>query len=53
MTGRPKPSLRAGAANWRHYDAPFGAKLRMLLRNSWTKARTRANCCGHDGEPGC
>jgi hypothetical protein len=39
--------------NWREYDAPFGVKLRMALRNSWTKLRRRANCCGRDGEPGC
>jgi hypothetical protein len=53
MTGRPRPSLRAVASNLREYDATFGTKLRMLLRNNWTKVRTRGNCCGNDGEPGC
>lgn len=45
--------MGAAVSNWRTYDAPFGTKLKMLLRNSWTKARTRSNCCGNDGEPGC
>lgn len=47
------PSLRAVVSNWRNYDASFAAKLRMAMRNSWTKLRTRSNCCGNEGEPGC
>lgn len=52
-TRGPRPSLGAVFTNWRTYDAPFAMKLRMLLRNNWTKARTRSNCCGNTGEPGC
>ncbi len=32
---------------------PLGRKLRLLLRNNWTKIRTRSDCCGNHGEPGC
>ena len=39
--------------NFRHYDAPFPVKLRLALSNSWRKVRTRSNCCGHHGQPGC
>jgi hypothetical protein len=28
-------------------------KLKLFLRNNWTKARTRSDCCGNHGEPGC
>jgi hypothetical protein len=48
-----RPSLRASFANWRSYEAPFLTKLRMAARNNWTKVRTRRNCCGNNGEPGC
>lgn len=42
-----------GISNWRTYDAGVATKLRLALRNSWTKLRTRSSCCGHFGEPGC
>ncbi len=50
---RPRSSMGAVVTNWRTYDAAFGTKLRMVLRNNWTKLRTRSNCCGNTGEPGC
>ena len=50
---RQRPSFGALISNWRETDAPFLMKLRMAARNSWTKLRTRKNCCGHQGEPGC
>jgi len=53
VSDEPRPSFRASVTNWREYDAGFGTKLRMLLRNNWRKVRTRSNCCGNDGEPGC
>ncbi len=53
MTGRPRPSARALISNWRDYDAPRTTKLRLALRNNWTKLRTRSNCCGNHGQPGC
>jgi hypothetical protein len=48
-----QPSFGASRANWTRYDAPFGTKLRLLLRNNWKKLRTRSSCCGNNGEPGC
>ncbi|MEO8538975.1 MAG: hypothetical protein ABI577_04480 [bacterium] len=53
MTSARRQSLGNVLTNWREYDAPFGTKLKLLLRNNWTKVRTRSNCCGNDGEPGC
>ncbi len=52
-TGAGRPSLRAVVSNFREYDAPFATRVRLLLRNNWKKVRTRSNCCGSDGEPGC
>lgn len=46
-------SLGGTVSNWRGFEAPFGTKLKMLLKNNWTKVRTRSSCCGNDGEPGC
>jgi hypothetical protein len=48
-----KPSIRASLANFREYDAPFATKLRMLVSNNMKKMRTRSNCCGNHGQPGC
>ena len=50
---RRRQSFGNVLTNWREYDAPIGTKLKLLLRNNWTKVRTRSNCCGNDGEPGC
>jgi hypothetical protein len=51
--GRPRPSLHAVLSNWRTYEASFAAKLRMALANNFTKLRTRKDCCGNLGQPGC
>ncbi len=48
-----RSSFGALVANWRDYDAPVHTKLRLALRNNWTKIRTRSDCCGNLGEPGC
>ncbi len=48
----PRPSLRASWRNLRHADNPALA-ARLFLRNNWIKIRTRSNCCGNNGEPGC
>ncbi len=50
---RVRPSFRAVTSNWRESDLPFFRKLRVALGNNWTKIRTRQNCCGNLGEPGC
>ena len=40
-------------ANFSTYDAPFRAKVRLVLANSWRKVRARSGCCGNYGQPGC
>lgn len=32
---------------------PLGRKVELVLRNNWIKLRTRSDCCGNYGEPGC
>jgi hypothetical protein len=39
--------------NWREYDAPVGRKLALTFRNRARATFSRAQCCGHPGEPGC
>jgi len=39
--------------NWREYDAPVITKLRLTVRNRLHATLSRAQCCGHAGEPGC
>jgi hypothetical protein len=48
-----RPSFGALVTNWREYDAPFLTKLRLAARNTWITLRTRRDCCGNHGEPGC
>jgi hypothetical protein len=40
-------------ANFSTYDASVPTKVRLALANSWRKVRTRSDCCGNYGEPGC
>jgi len=50
-----KPSgawWRDPISNWSSYEAPFGTKARMAVRNLARRARFQS-CCGHPGEPGC
>lgn len=53
MNDPGRPSLANSRTNWQRSNAPFGTKLKQLLRNNWTKLRTRSSCCGNLGEPGC
>ncbi|MBN1219381.1 MAG: hypothetical protein JXM69_10665 [Anaerolineae bacterium] len=32
---------------------PLRRKVKLFLRNNWLKIRTRSDCCGNYGEPGC
>jgi hypothetical protein len=48
-----RPGPADFAHNWRESDLPFIEKLRLALRNTGIKVRTRSDCCGHPGEPGC
>lgn len=47
-----RPNLQAVIENLRH-PMPWGRKLRLVVRNNWIKLRTRSDCCGNYGEPGC
>jgi hypothetical protein len=39
--------------NWREYEAPVPTKLGLTVRNRARATFSRAQCCGHPGEPGC
>lgn len=39
--------------NWRVYDAPFATKLGLTARNRTRALFSKAQCCGHPGQPGC
>ena len=45
--------IRQSIRNFREYDAPFLTKMRMVVGNNMTKLRTRKDCCGNFGQPGC
>jgi hypothetical protein len=51
--GKVGPSAKTGIDNWRRSELPFSEKLRLSMRNTFTKLRNRSSCCGHPGEPGC
>jgi len=51
MSGKG-PSISAFFTNLQ-VPMPLGQKVRLLVRNNWTKLRRGTNCCGHQGEPGC
>jgi hypothetical protein len=40
-------------SSWHEYDAPTFTKLRLTFRNRLHATFSRAQCCGHLGEPGC
>ena len=57
-TGNPDPGPPTGpspAASWRNLKMPMplGRKIRLVVRNTSIKIKTRQPCCGHPGEPGC
>jgi len=39
--------------NWREYEAPVWTKLGLTARNRGRALFSRAQCCGHPGQPGC
>jgi hypothetical protein len=47
------PDRNVFFTNFTTYDAPFPSKVRLALANSWKKVRTRSDCCGNHGQPGC
>jgi hypothetical protein len=48
-----RPSISASLANFRDYDAPLATRLRLLVANNLKKLRTRSDCSGNLGQPGC
>jgi hypothetical protein len=48
-----KPSVRASLNNFFTYDAPWPTKVRLAVANNLKKLRTRSECCGNPGQPGC
>ena len=48
-----RDEIKTSWENFREYDAPFATKLRMAVSNNLVKARTRSDCCGNHGQPGC
>ena len=48
-----KPDLRQARKNFSGSDLPFFSRMQVAMKNNWTKMRTRQNCCGNYGEPGC
>ena len=51
MSEEPSP-----AASWRNFwrsDMPLPKRVAVAMRNNLIKARTRKQCCGNLGEPGC
>jgi hypothetical protein len=49
----PRPSRSSAWRNITTSDLPLPQRLRLVVANSWWKARHRQSCCGHYGEPGC
>ena len=47
-----KPAPQEFLENLRR-PMPLRRKLRLIARNNWIKIRTRSDCCGNYGEPGC
>jgi hypothetical protein len=47
------PSPRDLFRNFSAYDARVHEKIRLALSNTWKKVRTRSECCGNHGQPGC
>ncbi len=48
-----RDELKTSWQNFRDYDAPLAARVRMAIANNLKKARTRQHCCGNLGQPGC
>ena len=51
-SARRRSSMKAVFTNM-NVQMPLHRKLYLVFRNNWIKIRTRQNCCGHPGEPGC
>jgi len=52
-SGHRRGTLREIIDNWREHEGAFTHRLHLTMRNTWIKIRTRSDCCGNFGEPGC
>ena len=52
MCEEKNPDIRAFFSNLSGPE-PLNWKIKHMLRNNFLKLKTRENCCGHPGEPGC
>ena len=50
---KAKEHIRNFFTNWKEYDAPVLTKMRLAVRNRFHATFSRAQWCGHTGEPGC
>lgn len=48
-----RPNLRDIFSNMRSADMPWHRALAVAASNNWRKLKTRSNCCGNLGAPGC
>lgn len=48
-----RPNLRDIFSNLRNADMPWHRVLAAVASNNWRKLRTRRDCCGSLGAPGC
>ena len=53
MCGEDRHGTLSEARQNLRQPMPLGRKIWLVLRNSWLKIRTRSDCCGNYGEPGC
>lgn len=44
---------RAFFTNWSEYDASFGRKVALTIKNRARSVYTLKGCCGNHGQPGC
>ena len=54
--GQPDPANRPDPSAFiRNLKTPMplGRKVRLVVRNTAIKIKTRQGCCGNHGEPGC
>jgi hypothetical protein len=52
MPGKKRPNIKDFFSNMQ-VNIPFWTKIRLALRNNAVKIKTRKDCCGNYGEPGC
>jgi hypothetical protein len=52
MCEKKKPNAKDLLSNLKGPDS-IREKFSAIIKNNLIKIKTRKNCCGHHGEPGC